>query len=294
MFGKNMVALVTPMTHNGDIDFDAFKALIHWHIASGTSALVISGTTGESPTLSASEQDELFRVALAESKNQIPVIAGTGNYNTQSTIARCQAAEAIGVAACLVVAPYYNRPTQEGLYQHFKSIADNTSLPIILYNNPSRTASDILPETIGRLAKHPRIIGSKEARDDMAFIQAIRAQTDESFLLYSGDDVSSFEFFKTGGDGVISVTANVMPKEMNDFCRACANQDYDKAALLNEQLMPLHDALFVEPNPIPVKWALARLDKIGSGIRLPMTPLASDYHAQVETALEKVKLLTTA
>lgn len=294
MFGKSMVALVTPMKPTGDIDFDAYRSLIQWHLASGTSALIINGTTGEAPTLSIDEQDELFKVALSETKNQIPIIAGTGTNSTQATIRRCQQAQTIGVDACLVVAPYYNRPMQEGLFQHFTEIANNTALPIILYNVPGRTASDILPETVGRLAQHPRIIGIKEASGDISRVSAIQAITDTAFRLFSGDDISAFDFLKAGGNGVISVTANVKPKDMADFCEACEQSDYQEAERINQQLMPLHRALFVEPNPIPVKWALSILHKIDSGIRLPLTPLSAPSQIHVKEALEKSALLATA
>lgn len=287
MFAGSIVALVTPMHENGEVDFDTFRALVEWHIESGTQAIVVNGTTGESATLTPSERLELLTIAVQTAKGRIPIIAGTGSSSTASTIQETRAAASCGVDACLVITPYYVRPTQQGLYEHFKAVAESTELPVLLYNVPKRTGCDMQPATVASLAHVKNIIGIKEATGDVLRVAAIRALTDDRFILLSGDDATAVEFMRQGGKGVISVVANILPTMFQDLCAASLSGDFDTAFTLNAQLEPLYVASMAEPNPIPTKWALHKLGKIPSGIRLPLTPLSQPFQSMVNAALEK-------
>ncbi|MDE2195668.1 MAG: 4-hydroxy-tetrahydrodipicolinate synthase [Gammaproteobacteria bacterium] len=291
MFKGSMVALVTPMAGDGRVDCNALERLVEWHIAAGTDAIVTVGTTGESATLEAAEQLEVLDCCLRSAAGRVPVIAGTGSNSTAHAMALTRRAQDLGADAALVVVPYYNKPTQEGLYRHFRSIAESVSLPIILYNVPSRSVADLLPETVERLALLPNIVGIKEATGVLARARDIRKRCGEAFLLISGDDASAMEFILQGGQGVISVTANVAPKLMHEMCVAASAGDRGSAEALNRQIEPLHRALFVESNPIPVKWALTEMGRIPAGIRLPLTALSREHHQQLRTALKTAGVL---
>jgi 4-hydroxy-tetrahydrodipicolinate synthase len=288
MFQGSIPALVTPMRDDGAIDFVAWQALLDFHLREGTDGVVVGGTTGESPVLDRGELEELVRRAKAQVAGRMPVIAGSGTNGTAKSVALSRAAEAAGADALLVVTPYYNKPTQEGLYRHFMAIADAVGIPVILYNVPGRTACDMQAETVVRLSHHPRIAGIKEATGDVARGQEILKQSRAGFLLLSGDDPTAAELMRIGARGVISVTANVAARAMHEICAAALAGRHDEARALNERLMPLHKALFVEANPIPVKWAVQRLGLVGSGIRLPLTPLSQPLHATVEAAMRTV------
>ncbi len=287
MFQGSMVALVTPMQEDGTIDQTAFKALIEWQVRSKTNALVISGTTGESATLDHAEQDEIIRLAVKQAAGRVPVIAGTGSNSTRAALQLTLNAKKAGAAACLVVTPYYNKPTQEGLYQHYKTLAEKAALPIILYNVPGRTACDLLPETVERLAKLPQIIGIKEATGKLERAQEIMKRCGSAFAVYSGDDATALELMKHGAKGVISVTANVAPVKMQEMCEAALQGNLKKAESLNQELMALHHKLFVEPNPIPAKWALQQMGLIPQGIRLPLLALDPRYHQELTQAMQQ-------
>ena len=291
MFKGSMVALVTPMAGDGQVDCNALERLVEWHIAAGTDAIVTVGTTGESATLETAEHLEVLDCCLRTAAGRVPVIAGTGSNSTAHAQALTHRAQDLGADAALVVVPYYNKPTQEGLYRHFRSIAESVSLPIILYNVPSRSVADLLPETVERLALLPNIVGIKEATGVLARAQDIRKRCGEAFLLISGDDASAMEFILQGGQGVISVTANVAPKLMHEMCVAASAGDRGSAEALNRQMEPLHRALFVESNPIPVKWALTEMGRIPAGIRLPLTSLSREHHQQLRTALKTAGVL---
>jgi 4-hydroxy-tetrahydrodipicolinate synthase len=288
MFQGSIPALVTPMRDDGAIDFVAWQALLDFHLREGTDGVVVGGTTGESPVLDRGELEELVRRAKAQVAGRMPVIAGSGTNGTAKSVALSRAAEAAGADALLVVTPYYNKPTQEGLYRHFMAVADAVGIPLILYNVPGRTACDMQAETVVRLSQHPRIAGIKEATGDVARGQAILQQSRADFLLLSGDDPTAAELMRIGARGVISVTANVAARAMHEMCAAALAGRHDEARALNQRLMPLHQALFVEANPIPVKWAVRRLGLIGAGIRLPLTPLSQPLHASVEAAMRAV------
>lgn len=287
-FTGSIVALVTPMHDSGDIDFESFKQLILWHLDAGTNGIVVHGTTGESATLALNEKIELLKLAVEVVAGRIPVIAGTGASSTFNTISETRAAASCGVDGCLVVTPYYNRPTQQGLYEHYKAVAESTELPILAYNVPHRTGCDMLPATLARLAYVKNIIGIKEATGDIQRIAAIKALTDDRFILLSGDDASAVEFIRHGGNGVISVTANVAPNAMQQMCAAALNGDFGQASEIDNKLASLHDALMVESNPIPTKWLLNQLGKITPGIRLPLTKLSQPFHAMLTSAIEKI------
>ncbi|QCI26634.1 4-hydroxy-tetrahydrodipicolinate synthase [Buchnera aphidicola (Thelaxes californica)] len=277
MFKGSIVALITPMDEKGKLCPKSLKNLITYHIKNNTSAIVSVGTTGESSTLSQKEHINLVLRTVDLVEKKIPIIAGTGSNATEESINLTQKFENVGISACLSVTPYYNRPTQKGLYEHFKSISENTSLPQILYNIPIRTGCDLLPETIAKLAKYKNIIGIKEATGDLSRINQIKTLIKKNFLLLSGDDATALDFIKLGGDGVISVTANIAAKEMAQMCRIALKEDYYNAQLINQLLMPLHKYLFIETNPIPVKWAAQKLGLIeNSKLRLPLTMLSSD------------------
>jgi 4-hydroxy-tetrahydrodipicolinate synthase len=287
MFKGSIPALVTPMRDDGRIDFDAWDTLLDFHLREGTDGVVVGGTTGESPVLDRAELAELVRRARQRVAGRIPVIAGSGTNGTAKSIALSQTAEAAGADALLVVTPYYNKPTQEGLFRHFTAIADAVGIPLILYNVPGRTGCDMLAETVARLSHHPRIVGVKEATGDVARGEAVVRQSRPGFLLLSGDDPTAADLIRVGARGVISVTANVAARAMHELCAAGLAGRHDEARAINERLMPLHKALFVESNPIPVKWAVSRLGLIGPGIRLPLTPLSESLHATVEAAMQE-------
>jgi 4-hydroxy-tetrahydrodipicolinate synthase len=294
MFEGSMVALVTPMHADGAIAWKAINELVEFHIASGTSAIVSMGTTGESPTLDVHEHLEVVRATVKAAKGRIPVIAGTGANSTSEAVELTRAAEKIGCQGVLLVAPYYNKPTQEGLFQHFSRIAEATALPVILYNIPGRTCCDILPATIKRIRDaNPNVIGVKEATgaNTLARTRELLEVCGKDFEVYSGEDNMARDVILNGGKGVISVSANVAPKLMADMCKAALAKSADQAAALDKKLAPLNEKLFVETNPIPVKWALHRMGKIPNGIRLPMTWLSKEAEAQVEAALRESGVL---
>ena len=281
----SMVALITPMFANGSIDFDALGSLVEFHISSGTKAIISMGTTGESATLNHAEHVEVMRKTVEFSNGRIPVIAGTGANSTTEAITLTQAAKDIGADACLLVTPYYNKPTQEGLYQHYKAIAKAVDIDQILYNVPGRTAVDLLPETVVRLSIINNIIGVKDATGDLTVAQTLIDSCPEGFLLYSGDDATAIEFILMGGHGGISVSANVAPKAVSDAYNAAMDDDKSSAEIINSTLTGLHQNLFIESNPIPVKWALYKMNKCESGIRLPLTKLSQEARATLEQDL---------
>jgi len=285
MFKGSIPALVTPMRDDGTIDFAAWDALLDFHLREGTDGVVVGGTTGESPVLERSELEELVRRAKARVAGRIPVIAGSGTNGTAKSVVLSKVAAAAGADALLVVTPYYNKPTQDGLFRHFTAIADAVDVPVILYNVPGRTACDMLADTVARLSHHPRIAGVKEATGDVARGEAILEQSRPGFVLLSGDDPTAAGLIRIGARGVISVTANVAPRAMHELCDAALAGRHEAAATIDKRLVPLHKALFVEANPIPVKWAVQRMGLIGPGIRLPLTPLSAGLHATVEAAM---------
>jgi 4-hydroxy-tetrahydrodipicolinate synthase len=291
MFSGSMVALVTPMRADGSVDTSCLRNLVDFHIENGTDAIVAVGTTGESATLSVDEHCEVIRIVVDQVAKRIPVIAGTGANCTAEAIELTQRAKELGVDAALLVTPYYNKPTQEGLYQHYKLIAESVDIPQILYNVPSRTACDLLPETVARLAAIENIVGIKEATGDLSRVEQIKGLCESDFELYTGDDANTVEFISLGGVGVISVTANVAPKTMHEMCNAALAGDKVKAEQLNGTIALLHTRLFVEANPIPVKWCLTEMGMIPEGIRLPMTTLSEQYHQQLREALNVAGLL---
>jgi len=292
MIRGSLVALVTPMTDDGAVDQVALERLVEWHIAEGTDAIVAVGTTGESATLDEKEHFHTIRRVVEIVNGRIPVIAGTGANSTSEAISLTQCAKAAGADACLLVTPYYNKPTQEGLYQHHKAIADAVDIPQILYNVPGRTAVDMQPETIVRLSSISNIIGVKEATGDLARIEKLRAEVPADFAIYSGDDATAREAMLLGADGDISVTANVAPKAMHEMCQAALNKDADAAVNIDANLSGLHKSLFVESNPIPVKWALGAMGMMGFGIRLPLTRLSAHAEAPVRDALAQAGIET--
>jgi 4-hydroxy-tetrahydrodipicolinate synthase len=287
----SLVAIVTPMADDGALDIDALRRLIDWHIAEGTDGIVIVGTTGESPTVSFDEHCLLIRTAVEQVAGRIPVIAGTGANSTAEAIELTECARAAGAQAGLSVVPYYNRPTQEGLYQHYKKIAETVDLPLILYNVPGRTVADLSNDTTLRLAQVPGIVGVKDATGNMERAADLLRRAPKDFALYSGDDASAMPFMLLGGHGVISVTANVAPKLMHEMCVAAFAGNLARARELNNALLPLHSKLFVEANPIPVKWACAELGLIPSGLRLPLTPLSAGLHDTVRDAMRHAGLM---
>jgi 4-hydroxy-tetrahydrodipicolinate synthase len=293
-FTGSIVALVTPMNASGELDWPAFDRLIDWHLAQGSDGFVICGTTGESPTLSGAESAELVAHAVVRVAGRVPVIAGAGTNSTQTSVERARRLAEAGADAMLVVTPYYNRPTQEGLARHFEAVADASPVPVILYNVPGRTAVDLLPETVIRLAAHPRIVAIKEASASVPRVRELMARRPAQFTVLSGDDAIAAEAMLAGAVGVISVTANVAPRLMHELCAAAARQDVAGVRELDARLAPLHRALFVEPNPIPVKWALLQLGRIGAGIRLPLTTLSPGAHAVVRDALQTTEVSCAA
>jgi 4-hydroxy-tetrahydrodipicolinate synthase len=291
MITGSIVAIVTPMHEDGSLDLARFRALIDWHVASGTAAIVAVGTTGESPTVDVDEHATLIRVAVEHAAGRVPVIAGTGGNSTREAIELTRHAAKVGAQASLQVVPYYNKPGQEGLYRHFRAVAESADLPVILYNVPGRTVADLSNDTIVRLTEVPGIIGLKDATGDMPRVADLLSRVPASFALYSGNDDSALALIALGGHGVISVTANVAPREMAELCAAALAGDLKTARAINNRLLPLHFKLFVEANPIPLKWAMQRMGRIEGGIRLPMTPLEARHHAVVEAALRQSGVL---
>ena len=291
MIAGSMVALVTPMDAQGRLDWDSLGKLVDFHLEKGTHAIVAVGTTGESATLDVEEHIQVIEFVVKRVNGRIPVIAGTGANSTSEAVHLTQNAKNAGADACLLVVPYYNKPTQEGLYQHFKLIAESVDIPQILYNVPGRTSCDMQAETVIRLSTVPNIIGIKEATGDLVRAKAILDGVSSDFIVLSGDDPTAVELILLGGKGNISVTANVAPREMADLCEAALAGDADKARAINEQLMPLHKDLFCEANPIPVKWALVEMGLMHKGIRLPLTWLSEGCHEKVRTALRQSGVL---
>ena len=285
MLSGSMVALVTPMESDGAIDYENLGKLIDFHVGAGTEALIIAGTTGESATLDHDEHVRLIEHACQLAAGRVPIIAGTGSNSTAQTLALSKTVDALPVAAFLLVTPYYNKPPQEGMYRHFCTIADAVRAPVILYNVPGRTGVDLKPETVVRLSAHGNIVGIKEATAELERVQVLREGCGTDFSLLSGEDATSCEFMLCGGNGVISVTANVVPAAMRRLCDAAVAGDRRTAEAIDQPLQALHAALFLESNPIPVKWAVQQMNMIGPAIRLPLTPLASQYHDRVREAM---------
>lgn len=292
LFYGSIVALVTPMTSNGEVDLNELKKLVDFHIEAGTHAIVSVGTTGESATLSIDENVDVILKTVEFASGRIPVIAGTGANATSEAILMTKRLNGSGVAGCLTVVPYYNKPTQEGMYQHFKAIAECTDIPQILYNVPGRTGSDMRPETVARLAKIENIVGIKEATGDISRVTSIKKLAGEDFIVLSGDDATALEAMKLGAEGVISVTTNVAPKLMAEMCESALEGNFTKADIINQKLMPLHKDLFVEANPIPVKWACYKLGLISRPLlRLPLTVLSDEAQPVVTSALKHAELI---
>ena len=285
MITGSLVAIVTPMFEDGRIDMARFRQLIDWHVAEGTDGIVVVGTTGESPTVDFDEHKELIRVAVDHAKGRIPIVAGTGGNSTAEAVELTESAKKAGATACLSVVPYYNKPTQEGLYRHFRKIAEAVDLPMIVYNVPGRTVADLHNDTMLRLAQVPGIIGIKDATANIERGTDLVKRAPRNCAIYSGDDATALALILLGGHGTISVTANVAPRLMHEMCAAALVGDVKKARDLNLKLLGLHQKLFVEANPIPVKWALAQMGRIEAGLRLPMTPLAERFHETVREAL---------
>ena len=285
MITGSMVAIVTPMLEDGRLDLARFKSLIDWHIAEGTDGIVVVGTTGESPTVDFDEHKELIRVAVEHAKGRIPIIAGTGGNSTAEAIELSASAKKAGATAALSVVPYYNKPTQEGMYQHFRKIAESVELPMLLYNVPVRTVADLQNDTVLRLAQVPGIIGIKDATANMERCTDLVKRAPRNFAIYCGDDSAALALILLGGHGVISVTANVAPRTMHEMCAAALVGDVKKARELNQRLLSLHQKLFIETSPAPVKWALAEMGKIAPGLRLPMVPLTERSYDAVREAL---------
>jgi 4-hydroxy-tetrahydrodipicolinate synthase len=285
MITGSLVAIISPMRDDGTLDYDAYRRLIEWHIAEGTHGIVAVGTTGESPTVDHDEHCELIRIAVETVRGRVPVIAGTGGNSTSEAIDLTKYAKKAGADATLQVVPYYNKPTQEGLYQHFRRVAETVDLPVILYNVPGRTVADLANDTTLRLAQVPGIVGLKDATGDLARAADLLRRLPEDFALYSGNDDSALALMLLGGHGVISVTANVAPRLMSDMCRAALGGEVAQARALNNRLLPLHAKLFVESNPGPVKWALAKLGRANAFVRLPLVSLSADNQPVVAAAL---------
>ncbi|HIF9134770.1 4-hydroxy-tetrahydrodipicolinate synthase [Photobacterium damselae] len=292
MFSGSIVALITPLDAAGEVDYDNLRSLVEYHIAAGTKAIVAVGTTGESATLTVDEHIKVVLKTIEFANGRIPVIAGSGANATHEAVTMVKLFAGTGVAACLSVTPYYNKPTQEGLYQHYKAIAEATEIPQILYNVPGRTGVDLLPETVARLAKLDNIIGIKDATADLARVKKTRELCGPDFIQLSGDDATGIEFMAEGGHGVISVTTNIAAKEMAAMYQFALDGDFEQAQHINQQLMPLHEKLFVEANPIPVKWAALQLGMINNGtLRLPLTELSATAQPVVKQALKDANLL---
>jgi 4-hydroxy-tetrahydrodipicolinate synthase len=291
MIKGSIVAIVTPMNEDGSLDLAAFRALIDFHIAEGTDAIVVVGTTGESPTVDVEEHELLIAEAVKHSAKRVPIIAGTGANSTKEAIELATFSKKAGADASLTVVPYYNKPTQEGLYLHFKAIAEAVDMPHILYNVPGRTGGDISNDTVLRLAQIRNIVGIKDATGGIERGSDLLLRAPKDFAIYSGDDASALALLLLGAHGTISVTANVAPKLMHEMCAAALNGDLVKAREINFRLLGLHRNLFVEANPIPVKWAVARMGRIGNNLRLPLTPLSAGMHPVVESAMRQAGVI---
>lgn len=291
MLTGSMVAIVTPMLDDGSIDYDALRSLIDWHVASGTAAIIIVGTTGESPTVTFDEHFKLIETTVVHANKRLAVIAGTGGNSTAEAIELHRHAKRVGADAGLSVVPYYNKPTQEGLYQHFRKIAESSDLPVILYNVPGRTVADLSNDTIVRLSAVAGITGLKDATGDMPRLADLLKRVAPSFAVYSGNDDSALALMLLGGHGVISVTANVAPKQMAQMCAAALRGDIAAARATNNHLLSLHFKLFVEANPAPVKWALQEMRRIKGGIRLPLVPLSTQHYDTIRKALAEAGAL---
>jgi 4-hydroxy-tetrahydrodipicolinate synthase len=291
MIQGSIVAIVTPMHADGTLDVPGLRKLIDWHIAEGTDSIVIVGTTGESPTVTVEEHCELIKVAVDHAAKRIPIIAGSGGNSTSEAIELTKYAKSVGADASLQVVPYYNRPTQEGMYQHFRKIAESVDIPVILYNVPGRTVADMSNDTILRLAQVPGIVGVKDATGNIARGSDLIRLAPKSFAVYSGDDATAMALMFCGAQGNISVTANVAPRAMHELCVAAMSGKVAEAVAINNKLLPLHNKLFVEPNPVPVKWALAEMGRMEAGIRLPLVPLSAEHHATVRAALRESGVL---
>jgi len=292
MIKGSIVAIVTPMFEDGSLDKDGLRKLIDWHVEEGTDGIVIVGTTGESATVTPEEHVELIKLTVDHVAGRIPVIAGSGGNSTAEAIALTRAAKEVGADASLQVVPYYNRPTQEGMYRHFKAIAEAVDLPVILYNVPGRTVADMSNETIARLSTIPNIVGVKDATGNIGRGIELLRMVDKSFAVYSGDDPTAMTLMFCGGAGNISVTANVAPRAMHELCVAAMAGDVKRAVEINNRVLDLHAKLFVEPNPVPVKWALAEMGKMPSGLRLPLAPLSEPFHDTVRGALRAAGLVS--
>ncbi len=285
MLTGSLVAIATPMFENGDLDFESLRKLVDWHIEQGTDGIVAVGTTGESPTVGVEEHLEIIRTVIEQAAGRVPVIAGTGANSTREAIELTERARVIGADYALSVVPYYNKPSQEGLYQHFKMIAENVDLPVILYNVPGRTACDLSNDTVIRLSRLPNIVGIKDATGNLDRAVDLISRAPSDFMIYSGDDATTLAFILLGGHGTISVTANVAPGMMHEMCVLARQGRISEARLINNRLQHLHRNLFVEANPVPVKWALAELGLIKQGIRLPLTWMAEANEPAVRKAM---------
>ena len=292
MFHGSIVALVTPFDKQDRIDYDALGRLIEFHVSEGTNGLVIAGTTGESATLVKGEHAELIRHAAEMVAGRIPVIAGTGSNSTRQTVGLSREVGDAAIDGYLLVVPYYNKPVQEGLYRHFRTIADALDKPVLLYNVPGRTVADLLPGTLARLADHPNIFGVKDATGDMERMKEHQSLLPDDFRYFSGDDFTTLEFLKLGGHGVVTVSGNVAPRQVANMCKAAADGDLNKAAEIDASLQPLNTALFVESNPIPVKWALQQMGLISEAIRLPLTVYADEFHEGMRDAMNTAGITT--
>jgi len=291
MFKGSIVAMVTPFTEQGEVDFAALDVLVDFHLENGSDGLVVAGTTGESATLERQEFAAILSRVLDRVAGRIPVLAGTGSASTRVAIEQTVVAAEAGADAALVVTPYYNKPTQAGLYEHFSALADSADIPVVLYNVPSRTAVDLLPQTVERLSDHPGIIGIKEAVRDSRRIADLRQRCGPAFSILSGDDDSCLEAMRHGAQGVISVIANVAPGQMHELCKAGLEQDWDGAAQINSRLQALFEVLMIETNPIPVKWALFEMGLIKPRVRLPLTSLDNRFHERVRQSLIELDLV---
>jgi 4-hydroxy-tetrahydrodipicolinate synthase len=287
----SIVALVTPMKDDGSVDYPALRRLIDWHIAEGTACLGVVGTTGESPTVDVQEHCEIIRVAVEHAAGRVPVMAGAGANSTREAIELSKFALAVGADCTLQVVPYYNKPTQEGIYRHFRSIAEAVDIPVVLYNVPGRTVADVQHDTVLRLAKVPGIVGIKEATGNIDRAAWLIKEAPRGFSIYSGDDQTAVALMLLGGHGNVSVTANVAPRAMAELCQAAIAGDATRAREIHLRLLALHRQLFAEPNPIPVKWALARLGRCGPALRLPLVGLSESQQAPLESALREAGLL---
>ena len=285
MFSGSMVAIVTPMTPDGGLDWPAWERLLDFHVREGSDGIIVAGTTGESPALMLDEIEELTRRAVVRCRGKVKVIVGSGTHSTAGTVARTRTLSRLGVDAVMLVTPYYNKPPQEGLYRHFMAAADVSEVPVILYNVPSRTAVDLLPGTIARLARNPRIVAVKEATASSSRTREVLELCPPEFTVLSGDDATAVDLMSVGARGVISVSANVAPRRMHEACEAALARDWVKARAIDASLQPLHRDLFVEANPIPVKWAVARMGLIGNAIRLPLVELSAAHHDSVLRAM---------